>query len=147
MQLVGEYDVIVAGGGPAGAVAAVAAARSGAHTLLVEKNGILGGVPTAAMVTSFLSFHNMRGERVAAGIPQEIVDRLLSKGGAIPPGQFFSPFGNTYALGALRVAIPCMVEGQAAGVAAATCARDGLEPRALDVSQLRSSLLEQGVIL
>lgn len=98
MHFVGEYDVIVAGGGTAGVVAAVAAARNGAHTLLVEKNGILGGVPTAAMVSSFLSFHNMRGERVAAGIPQEIVDRLLAKGGAVPPGHLFSPFGNTYSV-------------------------------------------------
>jgi hypothetical protein len=98
IHFVGDYDVIVAGGGTAGVVAAVAAARNGARTLLVEKNGFLGGVPTAAMVSCFLSFHNMRGERVAGGIPQEIVDRLLDKGGAIPPGHLYSPYGNTYSV-------------------------------------------------
>ncbi|MCJ7750550.1 MAG: FAD-dependent oxidoreductase, partial [Armatimonadetes bacterium] len=39
----GEYDVLVAGGGMAGISAAIAAARSGAKTLLVEKAGWLGG--------------------------------------------------------------------------------------------------------
>lgn len=96
MRFVGDYDVIVAGGGTAGVVAAMAAARNGARTLLVEKNGFLGGVPTAAMVSLFLSFHNMRGEKIANGIPQEIVDRLLEKGGGIPPGHLFNPYGNCY---------------------------------------------------
>jgi hypothetical protein len=96
MRYVGDYDVVVAGAGTAGCVAAVAAARNGARTLLVEKNGFLGGTPTAAMVSPFLSFHNMRGEQIAEGIPQEIVDRLLEKGGAIPPGHLFNPYGNAY---------------------------------------------------
>jgi hypothetical protein len=98
MRFEGHFDVIVAGGGTAGVPAAVAAARNGARTLLVEKNGFLGGVPTAAMVSCFLSFHNMRGEQVAGGIPQEIVERLLAKGGAIPPGHLFNPYGNTYSV-------------------------------------------------
>ena len=46
----GEYDVLVAGGGTAGVFAAVAAARAGARTLLVEKNGLLGGTMTAGYV-------------------------------------------------------------------------------------------------
>ena len=68
MNYAGDYDVIVAGGRIAGALAATAAARNGAHTLLVEKNGSLGDVPTAAMISCFLSFHNMRGEQAAAGV-------------------------------------------------------------------------------
>lgn len=98
MHFIGHFDVIVAGGGTAGAPAAVAAARNGARTLLVEQNGFLGGVPTAAMVSCFLSFHNMRGEVVAGGIPQEIVERLLDMGGAVPPGHLFNPYGNTYSV-------------------------------------------------
>ena len=39
-----EYDVIVAGGGPAGIAAAVSAARLGAKTALIERYGILGGM-------------------------------------------------------------------------------------------------------
>jgi alkyl hydroperoxide reductase subunit AhpF len=40
----GKYDVIVAGGGPAGTAAAITAARMGAKTLLVEMGGALGGI-------------------------------------------------------------------------------------------------------
>ncbi|MBQ8510124.1 MAG: FAD-dependent oxidoreductase [Clostridia bacterium] len=46
-----QYDVIVVGGGPAGTAAAVTAAKCGAKTLLVEKNGYVGGVSTAGLMT------------------------------------------------------------------------------------------------
>ena len=49
----GEYDVAVLGGGPAGIAAAVAAARAGQRTLLIERYGFLGGMGTAAGVTNF----------------------------------------------------------------------------------------------
>ena len=42
-----EFDVAVIGGGPAGTVAAIASARRGAKTILVEQNGYLGGALTA----------------------------------------------------------------------------------------------------
>ena len=47
----GEFDVIVAGGGPAGVIAAIAAARRGARTLLIERYGFVGGMSTDALVT------------------------------------------------------------------------------------------------
>jgi hypothetical protein len=93
-----KKDVVVVGGGPSGAVAAIAAARNGASTLLVDLNGFLGGVSTAANISSFLTFHNMRGEQIANGIAQEIVDRLLDIGGAIPPGHLLNPYGNAYSV-------------------------------------------------
>ena len=43
IQRIYQYDVVVAGGGPAGVCAAVSAARQGAKTLLIERFGILGG--------------------------------------------------------------------------------------------------------
>ena len=49
-----EYDVIVAGGGPAGVAAAVSAARLGAKTALVERFGILGGMLTSGLVQPIL---------------------------------------------------------------------------------------------
>ena len=59
----GEYDVVVLGGGPAGMTAAVAAARAGRSTLLVERYGFLGGMGTAAGVTNFCGLHaNVHGE-------------------------------------------------------------------------------------
>lgn len=45
-----QYDVLVVGGGPAGVGAAVAAARMGAHTALLERGGLLGGMLTAGQV-------------------------------------------------------------------------------------------------
>ncbi|MBN1686666.1 MAG: FAD-dependent oxidoreductase [Spirochaetales bacterium] len=69
-----KRDVIIAGGGPAGIIAAIAAARNGADTLLIEQNGYVGG--TAAMGLPMLSFHNNRGEQIVAGIPWELITRL-----------------------------------------------------------------------
>ena len=70
-----NYDVVVIGGGPAGAVAAMAAARNGAKTLLVEQNGYLGGMLTAGGVGPQMTFH--AGEtQVVRGIPDEIVERM-----------------------------------------------------------------------
>ncbi len=63
-----EVDVLVAGGGPAGIGAAVAASRSGARTLLVEQYGIPGGQATAGLVLHFQRW-SINGRRVAGGIP------------------------------------------------------------------------------
>ena len=57
VPLYGEYDVAVLGGGPAGIAAAVAAARAGRRTLLIERYGFLGGMGTAAGVTNFCGLH------------------------------------------------------------------------------------------
>ena len=70
-----NYDVVVVGGGPAGAVAAIAAARQGAKTLLVERYGYLGGMLTTAGVGPQMTFHAGKTQ-VVRGIPEEIVGRL-----------------------------------------------------------------------
>ena len=76
----GTYDVIVAGGGPAGVGAALAAARAGVKTLLVEQYGFLGGMWTAGMVIPIWDWENK------GGIMQEIIDRLTACGNAIYTG-------------------------------------------------------------
>lgn len=74
-----DYDVLVVGGGNAGCAAALAAARHGARTLLVERYGFLGGTATASMVGPWMTFHS-GSERIVGGIAQEIVERLAAKG-------------------------------------------------------------------
>jgi len=76
-----RYDVLVIGGGNAGCAAALAAARHGARTLLIERYGFLGGTATAAMVGPWMTFHS-GSDRIVGGIAQEIVERLVARGGS-----------------------------------------------------------------
>ena len=84
-----SYDVVVCGGGPAGFIAAIAAARSGARTALVEQYGFLGGMATAGIVAP-LSVFTYNGEKVIGGIPWEFCERLQAMGG----GLIEKPLGN-----------------------------------------------------
>jgi hypothetical protein len=82
-----DFDVIVAGGGTAGVVAAIAAARQGAKTALIEGKGYPGGtvVEGGTALHSFFNlwkaFPGVEKRQVVKGIPQEIIDRLLLVGG------------------------------------------------------------------
>ncbi len=73
------YDVVIIGGGPAGTVAAIASARSGARTLLVEQNGYLGGMLTMAGTGPQMTFH-AGNTQVVQGIAEEIVARMVREG-------------------------------------------------------------------
>lgn len=73
------YDVVIIGGGPAGTVAAIASARCGAKTLLVEQNGYLGGMLTMAGTGPQMTFH-AGSTQVVQGIAEEIVARLVKEG-------------------------------------------------------------------
>ncbi len=75
----GSFDVVVAGGGTAGAVAAIAAARNGVKTLVVEQFGFLGGSGAAALVMPMMPNHVER-KPLVRGISQEIQRRLLDLG-------------------------------------------------------------------
>jgi len=86
-----EADVVVVGGGPAGIVAAIAAGRQGVKTILAERYGFVGGMSTAAMVYPWMTFHADSGEQVIRGIAQEIVDRLIERGGS--PGHLRDTVG------------------------------------------------------
>src|SRR5512147_2268845 len=88
----GEYEVAVLGGGPAGIAAAVAAARAGRRTLLVERYGFLGGMGTAAGVTNFCGLHaNVFGEikQVVHGVADDLLARIDRLGGLNPPHLVF----------------------------------------------------------
>jgi FAD dependent oxidoreductase len=77
-----DADVLVCGGGIAGTMAAVAAARHGADVLLVERYGFLGGNATAGAVSQFNSWQTAGGRRIVAGLAAEVVERLTRMGGA-----------------------------------------------------------------
>lgn len=79
--LAGRYDVVIAGGGPAGFIAAIAAARQGAKTAIVERYGFFGGMATIGYVAP-ISVFALKNELVIGGIPWEFVKRLESMGGA-----------------------------------------------------------------
>jgi hypothetical protein len=81
VQQIEEYDVLVVGGGTTGICAALAAARIGARTAIVEYYGFLGG--NAACGLPWLAFHRYpEGDLVVKGIPLELVKRLQRSGGA-----------------------------------------------------------------
>jgi hypothetical protein len=93
-----RYDVVVVGAGSAGATAAIAAARTGARTLLVDRMGFLGGISTAVLDT-FYAFYTP-GEvpkRVVGGIGWEVAGRLTAAGAAFErPNTYGAGTGITY---------------------------------------------------
>ena len=77
-----QVDVLVAGGGLSGVIAAVAAARHGASVMLVERFSCLGGV--AALGLPIQGYCCDTGEQIITGIPEEWRQRLTANGGAVP---------------------------------------------------------------
>jgi hypothetical protein len=86
------YDVIVVGGGAAGITAAVAAARNGCRTLLIERYGFLGGELATGL--PMLTFHDFNGRQVIKGLAQELVDRLIKEDGSA--GHVLAPGTHVY---------------------------------------------------
>jgi hypothetical protein len=86
MEIFGEYDVVVAGGGTSGVAAAICAARAGADTLLIERIGALGGQMNVSGPPGFAYawLFNPRYEQIIGGIMEETHARLLKEGHALP---------------------------------------------------------------
>lgn len=81
IPVVGEYDVVVCGGGPGGIMAAWAAAKLGVKVAIIERYDFLGGMATAAYVNP-ISVFNYNGRRINDGLPWKFVERLTELGGA-----------------------------------------------------------------
>ena len=82
MKGVRLWDVIVAGGGPGGVNAAVAAAKRGASVLLIERHGYLGGMATAGLVNPFMPYTiQTTGQVLTTSVFNELLDLLQAAGG------------------------------------------------------------------
>ncbi|MDR0842979.1 MAG: FAD-dependent oxidoreductase, partial [Acidobacteriota bacterium] len=86
MELYGEYDVVVVGGGTSGVAAAIASARTGASTILVERIGTLGGQMNVSGPPGFAYAYMFSPckEQIIAGFMEETHQRLLKEGHALP---------------------------------------------------------------
>jgi hypothetical protein len=105
VPLLWQGDVAVVGGGSAGSAAAVASARSGASTLLIESGGFLGGTG-ARVLDTFYGYYppGGNGVRVVGGVGWEVCERLTARGDAFErPNTYGAGTGVTYEPEALKV--------------------------------------------
>src|SRR5450756_606363 len=91
-----SVDVLVVGAGPAGLAAAISSARHGARTLLVERNGYVGGNLTAGLVGPCMTSYSLDGtQQLIRGVFEELVLRMEAEGSAIHPSKISA--GSPYA--------------------------------------------------
>lgn len=88
------YDVAVLGGGMAGCAAALAARRSGARVLLIERAGFLGGAATSGAVAQFIGWSTRAGRVVIRGMAEDIAREAQAIGAASDLGHFVMSTGN-----------------------------------------------------
>ena len=80
-----DCDVLVVGGGPSGTAAAIAAARSGAEVVLLERANHLGGLSTGGLVIWIDRMTDWSGQQIIQGIASDLLDRLPKDAVAGPP--------------------------------------------------------------
>jgi FAD dependent oxidoreductase len=105
IPVLAECDVLVVGGGSAGSSAAIAASRTGARTILVERFGFLGGTGTAVLDTFYGYFTpGSMEKKVVGGIPDEVAARLEARGVLLKrPNTYGAGAGLTYDPEVLKV--------------------------------------------
>lgn len=113
-----KFDVIVAGSGSSGSTAAIAAARNGARTLLIEKYGFLGGTSTAVLDTFYGFFTpGSRSLKVVGGVADDVVATLQQSGGCFErPNTYGAGTGITYNSEYLKVVWERLVASAGASI-------------------------------
>ncbi|HQK95374.1 MAG TPA: FAD-dependent oxidoreductase [Armatimonadota bacterium] len=111
VPVIADVDVCVIGGGPGGLPAALASARQGASTLLVEMQGFFGGMATAGQIGPILGHTASRSHTpVIGGIPQEICQRMADMGHAWEWGRALQFWGIPFHSEGLKIVADRMVK-------------------------------------
>ena len=97
-----EYDHVVVGGGFAGVAAALASARAGAKTCLIERTNVLGGLSTQGHIIVFMPLCDGYGRQVTFGIPEELLRLPMKYSAAKPNGAWVDKKGTKAELSAAR---------------------------------------------
>lgn len=112
-----ETDVLIVGGGPAGAAAGIAAARRGARVAVLERHGFLGGNLTAGGIDTIYGLYTV-GEnpvRTIGGVPDEVIERLTALEAAY---ERFNTYGAGIGLTFDLEAMKLVLEGMAVAAGA-----------------------------
>ena len=127
IPVVAEADVIVAGGGPGGIPAAIAAARHGASVLLIERYGFLGGLATGGLVAPILGHTASRSHTpIVTGILKELTERMNILGGAPTWKEACQEWGIRFNAEALKRVADEMVEEAGADLLLHTLVTDAM---------------------
>lgn len=97
-----KYDHVVVGGGFAGVAAALASARAGAKTCLLERTNVLGGLSTQGHIIVFMPLCDGYGRQVTFGIPEELLRLPMKYSAAKPNGAWVDKKGTKKELSAAR---------------------------------------------
>ena len=136
-----DHDVVVCGGALGGVAAAVASARAGADTLLIERNSFLGGVATAGMCCSIFNCYYAANRRLGTtGIAVEIADALAE---AVGYGRkWHAHKGHViYDIERGKLVLQDVV------AAAAVASKSGVKPHQVDIEAVQAELRGQGVAI
>ena len=119
--VLGEFDVVVVGGGPAGLMAASAAARTGRSAVLLERYGFLGGAGTAGGLSTFCGLHaRVHGEdrRVVHGLADDLYEHLALLDGLAPAHLTIKDgiLAQAYDISAYKLAADRLVTGSGARI-------------------------------
>lgn len=109
-----SYDVVVVGGGAAGLASAVTAARAGARTALIERYGFLGGMATAAMVSTICGLYRTSVAGPPAPLNEGFAERVAQRLQAMPGCGAPVRRGRTYVLPYTPFAFACLADELAA---------------------------------
>jgi hypothetical protein len=139
IPVVAEADVIVAGGGPGGLPAAIAAARHGARVLLIERYGFLGGLATAGLIAPILGHTASKSHTpIVEGLLREMTERMHALGGAPTWDEACQEWGIRFEAEAFKRVADMMVQEAGVDLLLHTLVTDAI----VDGGQIQALVIE-----